>query len=128
LNELENYTDFFKCLSDPSRLRILYLIVKTEEMCIADLELILDYSQTKTSRHLNYMKRLRLLGSKKYDQWVYYFVLPDKIQTLMALLDDLDEIEMLRKDLYEYRTLYTNNELAVRAMHTKQKKFKLPPL
>lgn len=97
-------------------------------MCISDLELILDYTQTKTSRHLNYMKRLGLLGSKKFDQWVYYYVLPDKIPILMAMLDDLDEIESLRKDLYEYRTLYTNNELAIRKMHTKQKKYKLPPL
>jgi ArsR family transcriptional regulator len=128
MNDLESYKNFFLCLSDESRLRILYLIAKAEEMCISDLELILDFTQTKTSRHLNYMKRLGLLTSRKYDQWVYYQLATDKVQVVMSLLDDLDEVEVLRHDLYEYRALYTNNELAIRKLHTKQKKFKLPPL
>ena len=64
----------FKALSEFSRVRILNLIQKTDEMCISDLEQILDYTQTKTSRHLSYLKNVGLLDYRKQDQWVYYFI------------------------------------------------------
>ncbi len=126
--ELTKGTDLFKCFSDEARIRILHLIYKTEEMCISDLELILDYTQTKTSRHLIYLKNNGLLNFHKADQWVYYFINPEYRKLIGELLNYFDKNEILREDLYEYRTLYTNNELAIRQLHMKQKKFKLPPL
>jgi len=126
--ELEAGIELFKCFSDEARVRILNLIFKTEEMCISDLELILDFTQTKTSRHLIYLKNSNILKFKKVDQWVYYFINPEYKKTIGELLQLVERSELLRKDLYEYRTLYSNNELAVRLLHVKQKKFKLPPL
>ncbi len=126
--DLKKGTDIFKCLTDEARIRILHLIYKTEEMCISDLELILDYTQTKTSRHLIYLKNNGLLNYHKADQWVYYFINPEYKKMVGELLNYFDKNEILREDLYEYRTLYTNSELAIRHMHLKQKKFKLPPL
>ncbi len=126
--ELKVGTAVFKCFSDEARVRILHLIFKTEEMCISDLELILDYTQTKTSRHLIYLKNNGLLNYKKADQWIYYYINADYKKTVGDLLTYFDKNQILREDLYEYRTLYTNNELAVRTLHIKQKKFKLPPL
>ena len=40
-------TQLFKCLAEDTRLRILFQIHKNSEMCISDLELILDYTQAK---------------------------------------------------------------------------------
>jgi ArsR family transcriptional regulator len=126
--ELKKGTGIFKCFSDEARVRILHLIYKTEEMCISDLELILDYTQTKTSRHLIYLKNNGLLNYRKEDQWIYYFINNEYKKTIGELLNVFEKNEQLREDLYEYRTLYTNSELAVRQLHVKQKKFKLPPL
>lgn len=97
-------------------------------MCISDLELILDYTQTKTSRHLGYLKNNGLLNYRKADQWIYYFINPEYKKMIGDLMNYFDKNKLLRDDLYEYRTLYTNSELAVRQLHVKQKKFKLPPL
>lgn len=126
--ELKVGTGIFKSFSDEARVRIINLVFKTEEMCISDLELILDYTQTKTSRHLIYLKNNGLLNYRKVDQWIYYFISPEYKKIIGELLLYFDKNEQLREDLYEYRTLYTNSELAVRQMHIKQKKFKLPPL
>jgi ArsR family transcriptional regulator len=126
--ELQKGTDIFKCFSDEARVRILHLIYKTEEMCISDLELILDYTQTKTSRHLSYLKNNGLLNYRKADQWIYYYLNPEYKKMIGDLMNYFDKNKLLREDLYEYRILYTNSELAVRQLHTKQKKFKLPPL
>ena len=126
--DLTSVTKIYKCFSDEARVRILYLIFKAEEMCISDLELILDYTQTKTSRHLIYLKNAGILNFKKVDQWVYYFISNDNKKIVGDLLHYFEKNELLRKDLYEYRTLYSNSELAIRKLHTKQKKFKLPNL
>ncbi len=126
--ELQKGTALFKCFSDEARIRIMHLIFKTEEMCISDLEIILDFTQTKISRHLGYLKSNDLLNYRKEDQWVYYYINPYYKKIIGDFLNYFDKNELLRKDLYEYRTLYSNSELAIRQLHLKQKKFKLPSL
>ena len=49
-------SQIFKACADESRLRILNLIFSNGEMCITDLEQILEFTQAKTSRHLIYLK------------------------------------------------------------------------
>ena len=56
--DIQKGSEILKSLSDESRLRILNLILVNEEMCISDLELILDFTQTKTSRHLGILKSI----------------------------------------------------------------------
>ncbi|MCU0416941.1 MAG: metalloregulator ArsR/SmtB family transcription factor [Cytophagaceae bacterium] len=118
----------FKALSDESRLRIVHLLIQTDEMCISDLEVILDYSQTKTSRHLAYLRNLGVVDYTKIDQWVYYKISAAYVDTITPFLKWLGKDPILYKDLLEYRTLYTNNELAIRKLHIRKKVFKLPEL
>lgn len=118
----------FKALSDESRIRILNLIFTNQEMCITDLELILDFTQTKTSRQLIYLKNAGLLKYKKQDQWVYYFINETYYDILAQIFTFLEKDPQLIKDQEEYRTLYTNNELAIRKLHNKLKIYRLPEL
>ena len=46
----------FRSFSDISRIRIMNILYNRKESCIADLEMILNFTQTKTSRHVNYLK------------------------------------------------------------------------
>lgn len=55
----------FKALSEEARVRILHLLMQNEELCISDLEHILEFTQTKTSRHVTYLKNAGLIGSRK---------------------------------------------------------------
>ena len=97
-------------------------------MCISDLEIILDYSQTKTSRHLAYLRNFGVVEFKKIDQWVYYHISPEYLSLIQNFFLWIGKESILYKDLLEYRTLYTNNELAVRKLHISRKEFKLPEL
>ncbi|MFN6946813.1 MAG: ArsR/SmtB family transcription factor [Cytophagaceae bacterium] len=126
--ELKTGADIFKGFSDESRIRIMHLIYKNEEMCISDLELILDFTQTKTSRHLIYLKNARLLKYKKADQWVYYYLNEAYYDIINQIFMFMEKDPVLLKDLGEYRTLYSNNELAIRKLHNTQKIYKLPAL
>ena len=110
---LSTGTKIFKALSDDSRLRILFLLLENKQMCITDLELILDFTQTKTSRHLTYLKNSGIVNAKKIDQWVFYYI-KDEVyditnQMLSFLKKDLD----LKKDQETYKVLYSNRELAL---------------
>ena len=63
---------FTKILSDETRLRILLLLVKSDELCVCQLTEVLKLSQPKISRHLAVMREAGLLQDRKSGLWVYY--------------------------------------------------------
>src|SRR4028119_443229 len=98
----------FKALGDESRIRILNLVHKNKEMCISDLEQVLDFTQTKTSRHLIYLKNAGLVNYRKVDQWVYYYVKNEVVEVVQHLLGYLSKDSLLQRDEENYRILYSN--------------------
>ena len=75
-------SQIFKACADESRLRILHLIFENEEMCISDLEKILEFTQTKTSRHLTYLKNSGILTFRRYNHWVFYAIKDEVFEIL----------------------------------------------
>lgn len=103
----------FLACSDTSRLRILHLIMNNGEMCISDLERILDFTQAKTSRHLIYLKNSGILTSRKLNQWAFYQIKEEVIDILKQMLEFLRRDPMLQHDQQIFETLFTNRELAI---------------
>lgn len=126
--DLSKGVELFNALNDESRIRILNIILHHQEMCISDLELILDFTQTKTSRHLAFLKNSGLVKPKKRDQWVYYSINLAYYDFIAQIFGFLEKDVQLAKDLKEYKTLYSNNELAIRKLHNRENKYKLPAL
>ncbi|MEP2771385.1 MAG: metalloregulator ArsR/SmtB family transcription factor [Fulvivirga sp.] len=112
-------SQIFKACSDESRVRILYLIFKNKEMCISDLEQILDFTQTKTSRHLIYLKNSGILSTRKHDQWVFYHLKDEVYEIISQIYKFLEKDQTLRKDYDTYKTMHSNRELAVNKLATK---------
>ncbi len=111
----------FLACSDTSRLRILQLIMTNGEMCITDLENILEFTQTKTSRHLIYLKNSGILTSRKFNQWMFYQIKDEVFDITQQILQFLRRDPVLQKDQHIFQTMYTNRELALN-------KFKMKPL
>lgn len=107
---------FLSC-SDTSRLRILNLIMNNGEMCISDLERILEFTQTKTSRHLIYLKNSDILTIRKYNQWVFYQIKDEVFDIVKQILQFISRDPMLQKDQQVYETLYSNRELALNKLN-----------
>ncbi len=103
----------FKALSEEPRVRILHLLMQNGELSISDLEHILDFTQTKTSRHLGYLKHAGLVGSKKKDQWTFYYILEEAYEILHQILRFIQKDQHLIKDQDIYDILYSNRELAI---------------
>ena len=106
-------SQIFKACSDESRLRILHLIFENDEMCISDLEKILEFTQTKTSRHLTYLKNSGILTFRRHNHWVFYTIKDEVYEILKQIFQFLRKDQLLQKDQQLYQTLFSNRELAV---------------
>ena len=67
---------FYKCLSDETRLRCLLLVEREAELCVCELMQALDAIQPKVSRHLAHLRQSGLLLDRKQGQWVFYRINP----------------------------------------------------
>jgi ArsR family transcriptional regulator len=106
-------SQIFKACADESRLRILSLILNNGEMCITDLEKILDFTQAKTSRHLIYLKNAGILSYRRYNHWVLYQVKDEVYEIIKQIFQFLRKDQQLDKDQQVFQTLFTNRELAI---------------
>lgn len=103
----------FKALSEEPRVRIVHLLIQNKELSISDLEHILDFTQTKTSRHLAYLKNAGLVGSRRVDQWIFYYLLEEAIEIINQIFKFIQKDINLIKDQEVYEILYSNRELAI---------------
>ena len=125
---LERASVLDKALADESRLRILALVYRFGEICVSDLEMILDFTQTKTSRHVTYLKHAGLLTQMKHEKWIYYFIKDEYKDYLAQVMESINFDETVNSDVEFYKTMYSNNSLATRHLHNLQKKYNLPEL
>ncbi len=84
---MEKLVKFFKALSDKTRLQIVALLQWEKELCVCDIEKILDLSQSKASRHLRYLLNSGILTDKRKNVWVYYSIDKDLPENERNFLD-----------------------------------------
>ena len=76
INKIMLPTQFFKCLSDETRLRCIILLQKEGKLCVCELTTALALSQPKISRHLASLRQYGLLQDSREGQWVFYQINP----------------------------------------------------
>jgi ArsR family transcriptional regulator, arsenate/arsenite/antimonite-responsive transcriptional repressor len=68
MQQLESY---FKALGDSNRLRIMNLLLY-RELCVCDIQALLDVPQPNVSRHLAYLKHSGLVLDRREGLRIYY--------------------------------------------------------
>ncbi len=63
---------FFKCLADDTRLKILLMLHHEGELCVCELCEALEAIQPKISRHLALLRDCELIQDRRQGQWVFY--------------------------------------------------------
>lgn len=112
-------TQIFKAFSDEARVRIIHLLEAVGELSISDLELILDFTQTKTSRHITYLKNSGLLNSRKQDQWVLYSIKEEVSFLVTDMIGFIQKDSTLVNDLETHQTMEANRELSINKIASK---------
>jgi ArsR family transcriptional regulator, lead/cadmium/zinc/bismuth-responsive transcriptional repressor len=88
-------SDTFKALADPTRVRIISILVHTE-LCVCDLAATLDMTQSAVSHQLRLMRDMRLVKSRKDGRMVYYTLDDEHIRDLFRR--GLEHIEHLTEE------------------------------
>ena len=74
----------FQALSDPSRAKIVYSLLE-QELCTCDIAAIVGVSESAVSQHLNVLRRLRLVRSRREGKVIYHTLDDGHIRTLLGV-------------------------------------------
>src|SRR5574341_2185612 len=70
---MANSIEIFKALGDETRLRLVNLLLQTdEELCVCEMVDALELPQYQISKHLTILKNAGLLQGSREGTWVYY--------------------------------------------------------
>lgn len=101
--------EIMKALSHENRLRILNL-VKDEQLCVCEIEYVLDINQSNASRHLNKLKQANLIVGERKAQWIYYKINQKVIKEhkflVLVIKQELKKLKICQEDgikLKEYQ-------------------------
>ena len=111
-------TQLMKALGDEARLRVLNLLLTKGAMTISDMEHVLNFTQSKTSRHISYLKNSGVLVSQKLDQWVVYSIKEEVYEVISQFMLFVEKDTVLLQDINTYSTLFNNRELAQNKIST----------
>lgn len=79
---LQNLGEFFKVLTDPTRLKILYAL-RAGELCVFDLSVSVEASVSSVSHHLAALKHVRLVKARRDGRIIYYSLDDDHINSII---------------------------------------------
>ncbi len=89
----QQMAEFFSCLSDANRLRILSALA-VKELCVCDIAAAVKMSESAVSHQLRTLRSLRLVGYRKQGRNVFYFLKDSHIANLYReVAEHLDETE-----------------------------------
>jgi ArsR family transcriptional regulator len=97
---VDKLTDFFKLLSDETRLRILVLLYH-KKLCVCEIYGIMDESQPKISKHLAKLRDMGLVKDERQEQFIYYYLtIEDGLlkDILQKIVENMDDYPVLKSD------------------------------
>src|SRR5699024_6595609 len=98
---MENLINYFKLLSDETRLRIMVLLFHNE-FCVCQLTGITGISQPNVSKHLARLRDIGLVKDERKEQYTFYSLnIKDKIfeDILERIVDNIEDYPTLRLDI-----------------------------
>lgn len=80
---VDSLSEIFRALSEPTRVKILYLL-SSEEMCVHDLTTLIASSQPSISHHLKILKLNNLVKARRDGKAVYYSLADHHVSSLFS--------------------------------------------
>ena len=105
-------SQFFKMLSDETRLRCLILIAREDRISVGELCTALDQSQPKISRHLAILRQSGVLLDQREGQWIYYHVNTELPGWMRKVISGLTTSNCLKEEYVEDIKKYQATKLA----------------
>lgn len=81
-SSLDLTANLFKVFGDATRIRILYVLMEGE-ICVNDLAVILDMTQSAISHQLRILKQNKLVKSRRNGKMIYYALDDDHVRFIL---------------------------------------------
>ena len=106
---MKKEAELFKSLADETRVKMLWLLMGREELCVCDIMGVLAITQSKASRHLRYLYHLGWVKDRRDGVWMNYrlSVAPGSpedrhLKLLAEILSSQPEAQALRDRLEQW--------------------------
>ncbi|MBB5020935.1 ArsR/SmtB family transcription factor [Desulfurispira natronophila] len=83
--DFDDISTKFKCLSDPTRLRILHMLMENE-YCVGDIARTIGTTQANISKHLSLLRQAGMVNHRKDGMQVIYSLSGDRVQQLCKIM------------------------------------------
>ncbi|HIQ97526.1 MAG TPA: winged helix-turn-helix transcriptional regulator [Candidatus Limivivens merdigallinarum] len=81
--QLYSLAELFKIFADPTRIKILYVLME-HEMCVCDLAQLLNMTQSAISHQLRILKQSRLIKFRRDGKTVFYSLLDEHVYSILS--------------------------------------------
>ena len=88
--ELYELADLFKIFSDPTRIKILYVLSESE-LCVCDIAEKLDMTQSAISHQLKILKQSKLVKNRREGKAIFYSLADSHVKSIMR--QGLDHVQ-----------------------------------
>lgn len=105
--------NFFKMLSDETRLRILILLYH-RKFCVCQICGIMEESQPKISKHLAKLRDMGFVKDERQEQFIFYSLnieeglFSEIIQNIVKNINDIQKLKMILKKLRNQKNFFNH--------------------
>ena len=85
-NAAESLAMMFKALADPARVKIMSLLLNTDEICACDVATAIGKTAATASHHLKLLRDAGLVTGDKRGTWIFYRAVPAGLTTIRNTL------------------------------------------
>jgi ArsR family transcriptional regulator, arsenate/arsenite/antimonite-responsive transcriptional repressor len=87
-DEAEATATLFRALSDPTRVKIVNLLARSDEpVCVCELVPAVELSQPTVSHHLKKLTEAGLLEREQRSKWAFYSLSGEAVERLASLVE-----------------------------------------
>lgn len=91
---MQKFLTIISAINDESRVLILYHLLKYQELCVCDLQNLLNMGQSRLSRHLKILKDAGFLYVKRKGTWAYYGISDELLKLHSDLFENIKNLDI----------------------------------
>ena len=89
--DFELDADLFAMLSSPTRLKILYCLLKGDELCVCDFADVLGMTVSAISHQLRKLKDRGIVQNRRDGLTIYYSIKDNKLEPVLQFLKEFND-------------------------------------
>ncbi|KQC13503.1 MAG: hypothetical protein APR63_08420 [Desulfuromonas sp. SDB] len=89
MEQIEKISEIYKVFSDPTRLKIIHLLLGRRHLCVNGITKHLDISQSAVSQHLRILRQADLVHANKHYNFVHYSINRERLAEFNELVTNV---------------------------------------